>query len=206
MKNRGLNREHWITWIIFKYRLPPLCIRKYPIKLKKPRAFVAKNWVRCVADCNVKSLHPYGLIFCFCFFTLRYKVHNTVFRRFSPNCQKRLLVSSCLSVCLLAWNNSAPTGRNFFCDFLCWRILKICKENCIEIWEEWRVNQVLGTFIVISRRILIKMRNVSDKSCIEYQNTHFMLKFFSRNLALYEIMWKNAVKPNRPQITITDNS
>jgi len=31
----------------------------------------------------------------------------------SQNCEKRLLASSCLSVCPFAWNNSAPNGRLF---------------------------------------------------------------------------------------------
>jgi len=44
------------------------------------------------------------------------------------------------------------------------------------------------------------MRNVSDKSCRETQNTHFVINNFS--LALYEIMWKNMVESNRPQMTI----
>jgi hypothetical protein len=36
------------------------------------------------------------------------------------------------------------------------------------------------------------MRNFSDKSCRENQNTHFMFNnFFSENHAVYEIMWKN---------------
>jgi hypothetical protein len=30
------------------------------------------------------------------------------------------------------------------------------------------------TFFIISRLILLRMRNVSDKSCRENQNTHFM--------------------------------
>jgi hypothetical protein len=35
------------------------------------------------------------------------------------------------------------------------------------------------------------MRNVSDKSCRENQNTHFMFNnFFSENPVVYEIMWK----------------
>jgi hypothetical protein len=40
------------------------------------------------------------------------------------------------------------------------------------------------------------MRNVSDKSCRENQNTHFMFSNFVvvvENLAVYEIMWKNIV-------------
>jgi hypothetical protein len=35
------------------------------------------------------------------------------FKTRSQNCGKRLLASSCLSVCPPAWNNSAPTGRIF---------------------------------------------------------------------------------------------
>jgi len=52
------------------------------------------------------------------------------------------------------------------------------------------------------------MRNVSDKSCGEYQSTHFMFNFFFffffffENRAFYEIMWKNVVEPNRPQVTV----
>ena len=47
------------------------------------------------------------------------------------------------------------------------------------------------------------MRNVSDKSCTENQNTHFMFSnFFSENRAVYEIMRKNIVDPGRPPMTI----
>jgi hypothetical protein len=45
------------------------------------------------------------------------------------------------------------------------------------------------------------MRNVSDKSFRENQNTYFMLNVF-RKLCHYDIMWKNIVEPNRPQMTI----
>ena len=46
--------------------------------------------------------------------------------------------------------------------------------------------------MIISRSVLIKMKNVSDKSCSENQNTHFMSNnFFNR--VVYEIMWNNTV-------------
>jgi len=36
------------------------------------------------------------------------------------------------------------------------------------------------------------MKNVSDKSCRENQNTHFVFgNFSSQNSAFYEIMWKH---------------
>ena len=46
------------------------------------------------------------------------------------------------------------------------------------------------------------MKHVSDKHCIENQNTHFELSnFVSKNRAVYEIMWKNILDSYRPQIT-----
>jgi hypothetical protein len=47
------------------------------------------------------------------------------------------------------------------------------------------------------------MRNVSDESCRENYNTRFMSQnFFPENGAVYEIMWKNIVEPDRPQMTV----
>jgi hypothetical protein len=46
------------------------------------------------------------------------------------------------------------------------------------------------------------MRNVSDKICRESQNPHFMLHNFFDNHAVYEVMWKTTVEPNRLQIAM----
>ena len=54
-----------------------------------------------------------------------------------------------------------------------------------------------------SRWILLRMRNISNKSCRENQNTHFMTSnIFSENRAVYEIMSKNMVELDRPKMTI----
>ena len=45
------------------------------------------------------------------------------------------------------------------------------------------------------------MRNVSGKSHTETQNTQFMFSNFSETCAVYEIMWKNYVGLERPQMT-----
>jgi hypothetical protein len=50
---------------------------------------------------------------------------------------------------------------------------------------------------VISRRFLLKMRNVSDKTFRENQNTHIVFNICYENLIVYEIMWKNMVGPDR---------
>ena len=48
------------------------------------------------------------------------------------------------------------------------------------------------TLIMISLSVLLRMRNVSDKSCRENQNTHFIFNnFFFDYPAVYEIMLTN---------------
>ena len=60
------------------------------------------------------------------------------------------------------------------------------------------------SFVIISRSVLLRMRKVSDKNCRENHNSHFMLNnvFFLENRAVYEIMWKNIVRPDRPLMAI----
>jgi len=58
--------------------------------------------------------------------------------------------------------------------------------------------------LIISRSVLLRMRNVSDKSCRENQNTHFVFRnFFFENRAIYEIMWENILQRGRSQTTMT---
>ena len=46
------------------------------------------------------------------------------------------------------------------------------------------------------------MRNVLDKSCTENQNAHVMfINFFPENRAVHEIMSKNMVELEGPQMT-----
>jgi hypothetical protein len=46
------------------------------------------------------------------------------------------------------------------------------------------------------------MRNVSDKNYKENQNTHFMFNNFYENRAVYEVMLKNVVEPERFQMAV----
>ena len=51
--------------------------------------------------------------------------------------------------------------------------------------------------------ILLRMRNVSDKSCSENKKkTFYFQKQLFRILCLYETMWENIVEPGRLQMTI----
>ena len=61
------------------------------------------------------------------------------------------------------------------------------------------------TFMIISRWILLRMRNVSDKSCRENQNTIYVQWLLSEYSAVYEIMWKNMIQPDTPQNTNIDS-
>ena len=104
------------------------------------------------------------------------------------------------SVVLFAWNNWSPIRRISIKFLIRVFFPKICRENssfikfdkCTGILHEH-----FCTFMTTSRWILHRMRNVSDKSCREIQNTHFMFNnFFSENCAVYEIMWKNILQPD----------
>jgi hypothetical protein len=58
-------------------------------------------------------------------------------------------------------------------------------------------------FLIIPRSVLLKMKTVSDKRYRGTQNTYFMFSnFFFKSRTVYEIMWKNIVQPDRPQLTI----
>jgi hypothetical protein len=78
---------------------------------------------------------------------------------------------------------------------------KICRHTsrCIKIWQEQRViykKAYLRTFMIITRWILLRMRNVSDKIYRETQNTHFTFKTFSRKS--YRL-WDNMEKYGNSQ-------
>jgi len=57
-------------------------------------------------------------------------------------------------------------------------------------------------FFNISRLVLLRIRNVSDKSYRENRNTRLCSVTFPENRTVYEILWKNMVEPDRPQTTI----
>jgi len=58
------------------------------------------------------------------------------------------------------------------------------------------------TFMVISRSVLIRMRNVSDRFMEKIKTRILCFILFFKNRAVYEIMWKNMLQPDRPQVKI----
>jgi len=57
--------------------------------------------------------------------------------------------------------------------------------------------------MVIFHSVLLRKRNIPEKHCRENQNTYFMSNnFFFENRAVYEIIYKNTVELDRPQMTV----
>jgi hypothetical protein len=115
-------------------------------------------------------------------------------------------MSRCLSVCPSAWNSSAPTRQ-----ILMKIHVKTFFENLLRKQKfEWKPTRITGTlhedvttFMTISRWILRRMRDVSNKCCRENQNTHFVFhNVFFRSCAVYEIMSKNTVVPKMLKMTM----
>jgi len=91
---------------------------------------------------------------------------------------RKATISFVMSVGLCAWNSSAPTGR-IFMKTDTWVNLSIKSKL------HYNLTRITGTlhagrytFIIISRSVLLRMRNVSDKSCRENRNTHFVFNNF----------------------------
>jgi len=52
------------------------------------------------------------------------------------------------------------------------------------------------TFVITSRSVLLRMRNVLYRSCRENQTIHFLFStFFPENCAVYEVVWKDVLEP-----------
>ena len=58
--------------------------------------------------------------------------------------------------------------------------------------------------MIISRRILVIMRNVRKKKAVEKIKTHilYIVTIFPENRGVYVIVCENIVEPDRPQLTI----
>ena len=95
-----------------------------------------------------------------------------------------------------------------FQEILC---LRTFSKNIEKIQISLKYTVITGTlhedrciFRITPRLFLLRMRNVSDKSCRENQNIHFVFNNSPppENRAVYEIMWENIVERGRPQMTI----
>jgi len=99
---------------------------------------------------------------------------------FYTNCEKGA-VNCGMSVRPSAWNNCAATVQSF-AKFHIWELKK---KPSRKFKLHYNLTTITGTLhedrytvLIISRSVLLRMRNVSDKSCTENQNTHFVFSNF----------------------------
>jgi len=85
---------------------------------------------------------------------------------------------------------------------------KIHQKQTFFAWDKIffdQCNGVLGakTFLIISGSVLLKMRNFTDISCRENQNTHLVFSnfYFKKSCSLFD-KYKNIVELGRSQMTI----
>jgi len=64
------------------------------------------------------------------------------------------------------------------------------------------LNEDQYTILIVSRSVILRMGNVSDKLYREDHSTHFIFSNYLDNCAVCKIMWKSIVEPDRPQMTI----
>jgi hypothetical protein len=93
---------------------------------------------------------------------------------------RKATISFVMSVRLSAWN-SAPTGRIFIKFDIWWFFGNMPRKFKFQ-WNRSRIKGTLHedqyAFFIISRSFLLRMKNVSDKSCGGNQNTHFVFSNF----------------------------
>ena len=100
--------------------------------------------------------------------------------------------------------NSAPAACisvNFYIEYFS----KIFRENSnfIEIWQEQRSLHIKTNLHCLSYLVQFFLEwEMFQTKAVENITTHILcsINFFFENSAVYEIMWKNIVKPSRPQI------
>jgi hypothetical protein len=113
------------------------------------------------------------------------------------------IIYVCLSVCLSFRMQQLGSHWTDFHETLYLSIFRKSVEkiqdSLIPDKNNGTLNDDLCTFITVSRWILLRVINVSDKSCRENQNTHYLV---SENRALYYKKWKKMVQPDRPHVNI----
>jgi hypothetical protein len=104
------------------------------------------------------------------------------------------ITTVCSSVCLTTQNNLAPTGR-IFIKFYISVFLKNLSRKIQFRSNLTKIMKINIHFLIIPCSFIFRMSNVSDESCRENPNAHFMFNnIFFLNHAIYETMWKSIIK------------
>ena len=119
--------------------------------------------------------------------------------------KKGLLAASCLSICLFLRMEQLGYRRTDFQEIWYLRIFRKSVEK-IQVSTKPDKNNGYFTwrpidFLIISRWILLRMRNVSDR-VLDKIETHILCSItFFEDRVFYGIMWVSLVEPDRPQMT-----
>ena len=105
----------------------------------------------------------------------------------SQYCENRLLASSCLSVCMEQFSSYWTDFKEIlYLSMFPKSVEKIqvsLKSDKDKGYFTWRQ---INFFLIVSRSLLLKMKNISEKSCRENQNIHFLFNnFFSPKILLF---------------------
>ena len=73
-----------------------------------------------------------------------------------------------------------------------WRPVYIYMKTSIHLHEDQY------TFTMVSRWILLRMGNISEKSCREIKTYVLLSIIFFENHPVYEMMWRSAVEADNP--------
>jgi hypothetical protein len=117
-------------------------------------------------------------------------------------CEKRLLTSSCPSVRMKLssyWTDFDETS--YLCFFFFRNSVEKIKISLKSDKNNWYFTWTLFTFVSSSRWILLRMRNILDKSYREIQNTRFIFSDFFPKIVPFMTVSKNMVEPERPKMS-----
>jgi len=111
----------------------------------------------------------------------------------SQNFEQRLLASCCLSVYSQEITHLPLDGLSWDLIYI-WYTWKFFENVSRKGELRWNLTRITGTshqqqytFFIISRWFLLRMKNVSDQSFRENQNTHFPLnRFFRKSYRLWD--------------------
>jgi len=117
---------------------------------------------------------------------------------------RKATIKFVISVSLFAWNNWSLTGRIFMKFDIC--LFSEMSGKFKFHSNPTRITSILHggqcKISIISRSFLLRMRNVTYKFVdkIKTYTSFSLISLFFENLAVYEIMWKNIVQSDRPQM------
>ena len=131
---------------------------------------------------------------------------GTNLQKFSQTCEERMLRSFVMFVRLYVRMEQLSSHWRYFNEFWYLMIFRKSVEK-IQVSLQFDKNNGHFTlrpiyFLITSRSIILRVRNVSDR-LVEKIEVHILCSmFFFEIYAVYEIMWKNTVKLDKPEMTI----